>query len=136
MEQELWFIIRDIRDPEFPYTLSQLRVLSPAGTLPERPVPSQLGLRICTELCLIRIVFTPTVPHCSLSTLIGLAIRYKIETEFLVQIGWKILIEVSAGTHDQANEINRQLRDKERISAALENPRLIKMIESITSPRM
>jgi hypothetical protein len=136
MEQELWFIIRDIRDPEFPYTLSQLRVLSPAGTLPERPVPSQLGLRICSELCLIRIVFTPTVPHCSLSTLIGLAIRYKIETEFLVQIGWKILIEVSAGTHDQANEINRQLRDKERISAALENPRLIKMIESITSPRM
>lgn len=136
MEQELWFIIRDIRDPEFPYTLSQLRVLSPAGTLRERPVPSQLGLRICTELCLIRIVFTPTVPHCSLSTLIGLAIRYKIETEFLVQIGWKILIEVSVGTHDQANEINRQLRDKERISAALENPRLIKMIESITSPRM
>jgi|LauGreDrversion4_2_1035121.scaffolds.fasta_scaffold11241_5 metal-sulfur cluster biosynthetic enzyme len=136
MEQELWFIIRDIRDPEFPYTLSQLRVLSPTGMLYDFYSLLLSGVCIHSELSLVRIQFTPTVPHCSLSTLIGLAIRYKIETEFLVQIGWKLLIQISPGSHEQASEINRQLSDKERVSAAFENPRLIKMIESITSHRM
>ena len=32
IEEELWFLIRDIMDPEFPYTLSQLRIISPKGT--------------------------------------------------------------------------------------------------------
>jgi hypothetical protein len=31
VEQDIWYIIRDIRDPEYPHTLSQLRVIIPSS---------------------------------------------------------------------------------------------------------
>ena len=95
-----------------------------------------LGITVFADARLIRVEFIPTVPHCSLSTLIGLAIRYKIQREFLLEIGWRLSVQVACDKHDHAEEINKQLADKERVMAALENPRLINIIESITSFRM
>lgn len=55
-------IIRTIRDPEKPNTLEELEVVS------ESCVEVQ---EIGEDEYLVIIRFTPTVPHCSLATLIG-----------------------------------------------------------------
>ncbi|RTG91062.1 pre-mRNA-splicing factor SYF2, partial [Schistosoma bovis] len=38
-----------------------------------------------------------------------------------------IEVKVKPGTHDSEDEINKQLADKERVAAALENPALLKL---------
>uniref|UniRef100_H3AYN4 Cytosolic iron-sulfur assembly component 2A n=1 Tax=Latimeria chalumnae TaxID=7897 RepID=H3AYN4_LATCH len=60
---EVYDIIRTVRDPEKPNTLEELDVVS------EDSVEVQ---EIDEDEYLIIIRFTPTVPHCSLATLIGI----------------------------------------------------------------
>uniref|UniRef100_A0A670Z6M7 Uncharacterized protein n=1 Tax=Pseudonaja textilis TaxID=8673 RepID=A0A670Z6M7_PSETE len=55
-------LIRTIRDPEKPNTLEELEVVSESGVEVAEIGPGE---------SLITIRFTPTVPHCSLATLIG-----------------------------------------------------------------
>jgi len=55
-------LIRDIRDPEKPETLEQLNIVYEDGVKVEP---------LNHDTCLISIEFTPTIPHCSLATLIG-----------------------------------------------------------------
>ena len=77
---------------------------------------------------LIRIAFTPTVPHCSLATLIGLCMRVKLERN-LTQRSFKLDIAVMEGTHSLEEDVNKQINDKERVAAAMENPNLREMVE-------
>ena len=53
-------------------------------------------------LLVVRIDFNPTVPHCSLATLIGLCIRMKLERN-LPQI-MKLDIFIKKGTHSTEEE--------------------------------
>lgn len=55
-------LIKDIRDPEKPETLEQLSVVYEDGV-----VVTPLN----RDSCLIKIEFIPTIPHCSLATMIG-----------------------------------------------------------------
>jgi metal-sulfur cluster biosynthetic enzyme len=107
-------LIRDIEDPEHPYSLEQLSVVKP-----ELISGSVEG---------IEIEFVPTVPTCSLSTLIGLLIRIQLMRNLPRNI--KTSIRVQAGSHMQEKEINKQLADKERVAAALENPVLLDLVNS------
>ena len=75
----------------------------------------------------IKIVFTPTVPHCSLATLIGLCLRVKLER--CLETRFKLDITVSEGTHTIEGDVNKQINDKERVAAAMENPGLREMVE-------
>ena len=75
----------------------------------------------------IKIEFTPTVPHCSLATLIGLCMRVKLERS--LQHTFKLDIYVSEGTHSIEEDVNKQINDKERVAAAMENPSLREMVE-------
>ncbi|KAG8574874.1 hypothetical protein GDO81_009377 [Engystomops pustulosus] len=59
---EVYDIIRSIRDPEKPSTLEDLEVVSESCVTVEE---------LDDECFLVIIKFTPTVPHCSLATLIG-----------------------------------------------------------------
>jgi hypothetical protein len=61
--------------------------------------------------------FTPTIPHCSMAQMIGLMIKVKL-SKFLPP-KFKIKVIVTDGTHVNENEINKQINDKERISAAI-----------------
>lgn len=62
--QEVFDIIRRIQDPEHPYTLEELNVVSEEQ---------------CTyKDDIVTVEFTPTVPHCSMSNLIGLMIITKL----------------------------------------------------------
>ena len=63
---EIFDLIRDIKDPEHPNTLEQLNVAQ-----------RQL-ITVDDERGLVSLTFTPTIPHCSMATLIGLSIRVKL----------------------------------------------------------
>ncbi|GAX78567.1 hypothetical protein CEUSTIGMA_g6007.t1 [Chlamydomonas eustigma] len=112
---EIFDHLRDITDPEHPYTLEQLNVV--AEELIE--VDDQQGR--------VRVRFTPTVPHCSMATLIGLCIRVKLLRTLPPR--FKIDIQVTPGSHASEAAVNKQLGDKERVAAALENPNLLEMVE-------
>lgn len=75
----------------------------------------------------IRVQFTPTVPHCSLATLIGLCLRVKLERT--LQRNFKLDIFVNEGTHSIEGDVNKQINDKERVAAAMENLNLREMVE-------
>ena len=80
---------------------------------------------------MIRVDFTPTVPHCSMATIIGLCIRTRLEG-FLCHLDHALWIDVfiREGKHSSEEAINKQLNDKERVSAALENPHIVSVLQS------
>ncbi len=109
-------MIRDIKDPEHPHTLEQLRV-------------AQRGLiRVDDERSLVAVNFTPTIPHCSMATLIGLCIRVKLLRSLPPR--FKVDVNVTPGTHASEDAVNKQLNDKERVAAALENSNLLKTVNA------
>lgn len=184
--------IRDIRDPEHPNTLEELSVVDRSSVTVTEASPGT-GLTWGT----VSIAFTPTVPHCSLASLIGLSIRAKLEADGILApapaappvdripsegpggeppsppvvlgegggggllvatsggpaattangIGgstaggvpsaparyYKLDVSVAPGTHATAAEITKQLNDKERCAAALENPNLQRMVAGCMS---
>lgn len=64
--QEIFDLIRSISDPEHPLTLEQLNV-------------TQFNhIEVDNEKNKVLIEFTPTIPHCSMATLIGLCIRVRL----------------------------------------------------------
>ncbi len=59
-------LIRNINDPEHPLTLEQLNVVQ-QGHIDVSDLESK-----------VTVSFTPTIPHCSMATLIGLSIRVRL----------------------------------------------------------
>lgn len=82
---------------------------------------------------LINILFTPTIPHCSMATLIGLSIRVKLLRSLPTR--FKVTIQITPGTHSSEGAINKQLADKERISASLENSTLLEVVNQCIATR-
>ena len=70
--------------------------------------------------------FTPTVPHCSMATLIGLCIRVKLLRSLPSR--FKVDIQITPGTHSSEASVNKQLNDKERVAAAIENSSLLDVV--------
>ncbi|XP_049935634.1 protein AE7-like 1 [Nymphaea colorata] len=112
---DVFDFVRDIRDPEHPYSLEQLSVLS------------EESITVDEKLGRIRITFTPTVQHCSMATVIGLCLRVKLMRCFPPH--FKVDINVSPGSHANEDSVNKQLNDKERVAAALENPNLRQLVD-------
>ncbi|AAZ12843.1 protein of unknown function DUF59, putative [Trypanosoma equiperdum] len=113
---EIYELIRTIRDPEHPNTLEELQVVDPKL------------ISVDEERQTVRVQFTPTVPHCSLTTLIGLCIGLKLKR--CLPRNMKVDICVTPGSHEQEEQVNKQLGDKERVAAALENTNLLNVVES------
>lgn len=110
--------IRHIADPEHPLTLEQLGVVSPAAVT---VVDTGGGGK--SEA---RVRFTPTVAHCSMATLIGLALRTRLAGALPPR--FKLVVAIAEGAHSTEEAVNRQLADKERVAAALENPGLAALV--------
>ncbi|THH06215.1 hypothetical protein EW145_g4233 [Phellinidium pouzarii] len=107
--------IRSIYDPEHPLTLEQLAVVS-------APQVRVNGNHVLVE-------FTPTVPHCGASTLIGKLVLCLNFQYFQFNLYKKVDIRVKPGSHQTEAALNKQLNDKERVAAALENPALLNVVE-------
>jgi metal-sulfur cluster biosynthetic enzyme len=94
---DVFEFIRDIQDPEHPYSLEQLNVVKEElisldhdrkiCTCVQDPVHALLSSSCSSAPCFdsvisgigsCRVQFTPTIDHCSLATLIGLCIRTQL----------------------------------------------------------
>ena len=74
----------------------------------------------------VHVHFTPTIPHCSMAALIGLSVRVRLLRSLPPR--YKVDVEITPGSHVSADAVNKQLSDKERVAAALENVYLLKTI--------
>ncbi|XP_056854089.1 protein AE7 isoform X3 [Raphanus sativus] len=105
---EVFDHIRDIKDPEHPYSLEQLKVLTEDS-----------------------VEVDDSKSHVSMATIIGLCVRVKLMRSLPRR--YKIDIRVAPGTHATEAAVNKQLNDKERVAAALENPNLVEMVDECLS---
>ncbi|XP_068658815.1 protein AE7 [Aristolochia californica] len=117
---EVFDHIRDIKDPEHPYSLEELKVVN------------EDAIEVNDGGSLVRVTFTPTVEHCSMATVIGLCIRVKLMRSLPSR--YKVEVKVAPGSHATEAAVNKQLNDKERVAAALENPNLVEMVDECLSP--
>ncbi|KAH7301411.1 hypothetical protein KP509_23G025100 [Ceratopteris richardii] len=117
---EVFDHVRDIKDPEHPYSLEQLKVVT------------EEAITVDDKKSHVMVVFTPTVQHCSMATVIGLCIRVQLMR--CLPPRFKIDIKVAPGSHASETAVNKQLNDKERIAAALENPNLSELVEDCLAP--
>jgi metal-sulfur cluster biosynthetic enzyme len=119
-------LISTISDPEHPIPLGQLAVIN----LPDihiTPTPSLSSDPDTLTRVLVKI--TPTVSHCSLPTVIGLGVRVRLEQA--LPPNYRVDIMVKEGTHQQEDQVNKQLGDKERVAAALENETLRGVVDNM-----
>ncbi|GAU25770.1 hypothetical protein TSUD_222270 [Trifolium subterraneum] len=56
----------NIKDPEHPYSLEELKVIT------------EEAIEVNDQNSYVRVTFTPTVEHCSMATIIGLCLRVKL----------------------------------------------------------
>lgn len=132
--REVFDMIRNIQDPEHPLTLEQLNVVKCSHvevidnhrTLSLMDDETSNGVKKEVMHSFVNVKFTPTIPHCSMATLIGLCIRVKLLRSLPKR--FKVTVRINPGTHASEVSINRQLNDKERVIAALENVHLLSVV--------
>jgi len=61
-----------------------------------------------------------------MATIIGLAVRVRLEA--VLPPNYRVDVRMKDGSHDQDDQLNKQLADKERVAAALENDSLKRML--------
>ncbi|XP_009464050.1 PREDICTED: mitotic spindle-associated MMXD complex subunit MIP18 [Nipponia nippon] len=114
-------LIRSINDPEHPLTLEELNVVE------------QVRVKVNDAESTVAVEFTPTIPHCSMATLIGLSIKVKLIRSLPER--FKLDVHITPGTHASEHAVNKQLADKERVAAALENSHLLEVVNQCLSAR-
>uniref|UniRef100_A0A8B9YY96 Cytosolic iron-sulfur assembly component 2B n=1 Tax=Bos mutus grunniens TaxID=30521 RepID=A0A8B9YY96_BOSMU len=114
-------LIRSINDPEHPLTLEELNVVE------------QVRVQVSDPESTVAVAFTPTIPHCSMATLIGLSIKVKLLRSLPQR--FKMDVHITPGTHASEHAVNKQLADKERVAAALENTHLLEVVNQCLSAR-
>ncbi|OTF75721.1 hypothetical protein BLA29_001223 [Euroglyphus maynei] len=112
--REIFDLIRGIKDPEHPLTLEELNVVDEEHVI------------VDNNNKVIEVVFTPTIEHCSLASLIGLCIQVKLLRS--IPATYKVMVKIASGSHSNEDIVNKQLADKERVAAALENNKLLEVI--------
>ncbi|XP_028913151.1 cytosolic iron-sulfur assembly component 2B [Ornithorhynchus anatinus] len=120
-DREIFDLIRSINDPEHPLTLEELNVVE------------QVRVKVNDQESTVKVEFTPTIPHCSMATLIGLSIKVKLIRSLPER--FKMDVHITPGTHTSEHAVNKQLADKERVAAALENSHLLEVVNQCLSTR-
>ncbi|KAL9610205.1 MAG: hypothetical protein Q9167_005082 [Letrouitia subvulpina] len=121
-------LIAPMTDPEHPFTLGSLSVvnlpdISLTPTVPDSPLTT------------VTVLLTPTITGCSLAQVIGLGVRIRLERALPPR--FRVDVKLKEGSHHAVNETNKQLGDKERVAAAMENRNLMgvigKMLEGVNT---
>ncbi|XP_076906598.1 protein AE7-like [Bidens hawaiensis] len=110
---EIFDHLRDIKDPEHPYSLEELKVVT------------EDAIEVDDKRSYV--TFTPTIERCSMMTLIGLCLRVKLMRSLPSR--FKVDIRVAPGTHEDEVCSDKWLNDKERVAAVLENPNLVDKVD-------
>ncbi|EFY95530.1 hypothetical protein MHUMG1_08335 [Metarhizium humberi] len=119
-EQEIYDLIATISDPEHPVSLGQLSIVN-IDDIHITPSPA-LGVPDANTIVQVTVEITPTVTHCSLATVLGLGVRVRLEQ--CLPPNYRVDVLCRENTHSQDDQVNKQLADKERVAAALENDSL------------
>ena len=114
---ELFDALRNVKDPEFDCSLGTLNVVS------------KTGVALFPAFKKAIVLFRPTVPHCHMASLIGLALIYELRQRLGHE--YKVLVQIRPGTHYHCRAINKQLRDEERVFAAFESQNLLKTVRKL-----
>lgn len=118
-------LISSISDPEHPLSLGSLSVvqLHDIHIYPPTSPKSQISTVV--------VDITPTITHCSLATVIGLGVRVRLEQALPPR--YRVDVRIKKGTHSTDDAVSKQLGDKERVAAALENQTLMGVIKKMLS---
>ncbi|KAI3363434.1 hypothetical protein L3Q82_012049 [Scortum barcoo] len=118
---DILFDYQSINDPEHPLSLEELNVVE------------QVRVKVDDAESTVGVEFTPTIPHCSMATLIGLSIKVKLLRSLPDR--FKIDVHITPGSHASEEAVNKQLADKERVAAALENSSLLEVVNQCLTTR-
>ncbi|KEG07256.1 putative MIP18 family protein [Trypanosoma grayi] len=141
--EDVFYELSTIRDPEkTSCTLADLDVVAQdrcsidyhhhVKSSPAIGMDSGSLARVSKPIGIVRVVLKPTVPHCSLMSLICLCVYAKLKDTLPPWMcDWKIDIKLVDGSHLQQHELEKQVADKERVAAALENRTLSKEIAKL-----
>ncbi|XP_005388572.1 PREDICTED: mitotic spindle-associated MMXD complex subunit MIP18-like, partial [Chinchilla lanigera] len=116
---EIFDLIHSINDMEHPLMLEELNVVE------------QVRVQVSDPDSTVAVPFTPTIPHCSMATLIGLSIKVKLLCCLPQCLNTDV--HVTPWTHALEHAVNKQLADKERVAAALENTHLLEVVNQCLS---
>ncbi|KAK5140849.1 hypothetical protein LTR04_002823, partial [Oleoguttula sp. CCFEE 6159] len=123
-EQEVYDLISTISDPEHPLSLGSLAVVNlPDIHIKTPPTTSR------NPISTVTVLVTPTITHCSLATVIGLGVRVRLEQALPPR--FRVDVRIKEGTHSTGEAVNKQLGDKERVAAALENGTLMGVLRKM-----
>ena len=106
-----------------PHTLEELRVVDPELV--------EVKIDEGSDTCIVEITWVPTTPTCGLALNIALCLRTKLNQEFSERARAKIDIFVQEGKHNDKAKIDRQVNDKERVFAAMENEGIREVINGL-----
>ncbi|MCA9750170.1 MAG: DUF59 domain-containing protein [Romboutsia sp.] len=120
-------VIRDIKDPEHPNSLEELQIVSKNDIKITEIDDEEVLCKCNAPIKSIEITITPTVPHCSMAGIIGICVLSELER--LIDKYW-IKVIIKENSHVNRDALNKQLSDKDRVMAALENDSLIDLISS------
>ena len=122
-EQEVYDLISSISDPEHPLSLGSLGVIKieDIAIIPPKSPRSRISS--------VRVLLTPTTSACSLTTVIGLGVKVRLLQALPPR--FRIDVRIKEGTSQTADEVNKQLGDKERVAAAMENRSLINVVNTM-----
>jgi len=117
-------LIAPISDPEHPLSLGSLNVVQLSDI--HITTPSSTS---SSPFSTVLVEITPTITHCSLATVIGLGVRVRLEQALPPR--FRVDVRVKEGTHSTDTAVSKQLGDKERVAAALENGTLVGVLEKM-----
>ncbi|KAI9828651.1 MAG: hypothetical protein M1832_001754 [Thelocarpon impressellum] len=123
-EQEIFDLISTISDPEHPLSLGSLAVVSLPDIHITPPPPASRS-----PLSTVTVLITPTITHCSLATVIGLGVRVRLEQALPPR--FRVDVRIKEGSHSTGDQVTKQLNDKERVAAALENGTLMAVLNKM-----
>lgn len=114
--------LAEIIDPEYPISLSDLRILKLEGIFVYNQIPSFLTI--------YTVSFFPTYGQCKLAPLVGISLNMFLHNRLTLkklvktsQKNWLTVFKTNLDNkyHTTGKNISKQLSDTERLSAAFEN---------------
>ena len=115
---EIFDLIRNINDPEHPYNLEELNIISIDDIL------------VDNINRIIKVYFTPTIDNCGFASLIGLSIKKKLLN--FISPRYNIDVFIKEPKNESDKNINKQMNDKERLEASNLNKNLIDFYKAAT----
>ena len=114
---EIFDLIRNINDPEHPYNLEELNIISLDDIL------------VDNINRIIKVYFTPTIDNCGFASLIGLSIKKKLLN--FISPRYNIDVFIKEPKNESDKNINKQMNDKERLEASNLNKNLVNLYSMV-----